>query len=194
MSNSQLRVDVQTATEGQQEKPDGDSNGFTNIQTIHERRQQEYDEEEEDEEPDYKIEKMMPKQNTKEKLIQQNIKLKTQIYELAVQLDEILNKDRQKKKKYGLHSPADDDEAVKAKKLELKRQELIIVETKNQIFELKRQLDSVFNNEIVQQCEDRLKDLKMQLRECEQEKDGLVKIKKGQAKAIKTIRNEEEFK
>lgn len=84
-----------------------------------------------------------------------------------MQLDEILNKDRQKKKKYGLHSPADDDEAVKAKKLELKRQELIIVETKNQIFELKRQLDSVFNNEIVQQCEDRLKDLKMQLRECE---------------------------
>lgn len=77
---------------------------------------------------------MIPKQNTKEKLIEQNIKLKAQIYELAVQLDEILNKDRSKKRKYGLSNQEDDDEAVKAKKLELKRQELVIAETKNQIF------------------------------------------------------------
>ena len=65
---------------------------------------------------------MMPKQNTKEKLVEQNIKLKTQIYELAVQLDEILIRDRTKKKKYGLGLLEEDDEAVKAKKLELKRQ------------------------------------------------------------------------
>ena len=51
----------------------------------------------------------MPKQNTKEKLIEQNIKLKAQIYELAVQLDEILNRDRAKKKKYGISNAEDED-------------------------------------------------------------------------------------
>ena len=44
----------------------------------------------------------------KEKLIEQNIKLKTQIFELAKQLDEILIKDKTRKKKYGI-SPEDDD-------------------------------------------------------------------------------------
>lgn len=42
--------------------------------------------------------------------------MKTQIYQLAVQLDEILAKDKQRKKKYGM-SIEDEDEMVKAKKL-----------------------------------------------------------------------------
>ena len=45
---------------------------------------------------------MLPKQNQKERLIEQNIKLKTQIYELAKQLDEILVKEKAKKKNYGI--------------------------------------------------------------------------------------------
>lgn len=80
---------------------------------------------------------MLPKQNQKQKLIEQNIKLKTQIYQLALQLDEILQKDKSKKKKYGLNSILnidDDDQAIKAKKLELKKQQLQIVEVKNRIF------------------------------------------------------------
>jgi len=36
-------------------------------------------------------------------MIQQNIKLKTQIYELAKQMDEIMQRE-QKSKKYGLHA------------------------------------------------------------------------------------------
>lgn len=39
----------------------------------------------------------------REKMIEQNIKLKTQIYELAKQMDEILAKEK-KQKKYGLHA------------------------------------------------------------------------------------------
>ena len=95
------------------------------------------------------MDNLLPKQNQKQKLIEQNIKLKTQIYELAIQLDQILQRDKLKKKKYGL-TVEDQDQAIKAKKLELKKQELQVVETKNRIFQLKRQLDSVFNNQIVQ--------------------------------------------
>lgn len=73
--------------------------------------------------------------------------------------------------------------------MELKKQELQVVEVKNRIFELKRQLDSVFNNQIVQEREDKLKQVKKKLEELENEKDGLLKIKKIQAKAIKTVKN-----
>ena len=60
---------------------------------------------------------MLPKQNQKEKLIEQNIKLKTQIYELATQLDEILMKDKiNRKKKYGVGIEEEDDR-VRDKKL-----------------------------------------------------------------------------
>ena len=88
---------------------------------------------------------MLPKTTQKEKLIQQNIKLKAQIYELAKQLDEILVKDKNRKKKYGI-SQNDDDETIKAKKLQLKKQQLEIMEVKNKIFVVKRQLESVYNN------------------------------------------------
>lgn len=73
--------------------------------------------------------------------------------------------------------------------MELKKQELQVVDVKNRIFELKRQLDSVFNNQIVQEREDKLKQVKKKLEELENEKDGLLKIKKIQAKAIKTVKN-----
>lgn len=58
-----------------------------NEQGFEVKQSNEYEEEEDDEEPQYKLEKMIPKQNQKERLIEQNIKLKTQIYELAKQLD-----------------------------------------------------------------------------------------------------------
>jgi hypothetical protein len=45
---------------------------------------------------------MAPNVSQREKLIEQNIKLKTQIYELAKQMDEILLKDKARKKKYGM--------------------------------------------------------------------------------------------
>ena len=47
----------------------------------------------------------------------------------------------------------------------------------------------MFNNQIVQEREDKLKQVKKKLEELENEKDGLLKIKKIQAKAIKTVKN-----
>lgn len=133
---------------------------------------------------------MLPKQNQKEKLIEQNIKLKTQIYELASQLDEILVKDKiNRQKKYGV-GLEEEDEKIKEKKLGLKKQELEIMDVKNKIFVLKRELDSVFNNQIIQEKENHLTHIKQKLKILEDEKEGLIKIKKGQSKALKTIKNE----
>ena len=49
------------------------------------------------------------------------MKLKSQIYELASQMDEIMSKE--KKKKYGIHTE-DDDEIVKEKKMILEKQQI----------------------------------------------------------------------
>ena len=40
---------------------------------------------------------------SRDKMIEQNIKLKTQIYELAKQMDEIVQREK-KNKKYGIHA------------------------------------------------------------------------------------------
>ena len=53
---------------------------------------------------------------SRQKMIEQNIKLKTQIYELAKQMDEILAKEK-KHKKYGIHADEEEDEAIKQKKV-----------------------------------------------------------------------------
>lgn len=52
----------------------------------------------------------------KEKLIDQNIKLKTQIFDLSRQLDDIMGKEQNRKKKYGIKE-GEDDETTKAKKM-----------------------------------------------------------------------------
>jgi len=57
-------------------------------------------------------------------MIQQNIKLKTQIFELAKQMDEIMQKEK-KSKKYGIHADElEDDETMKSRKSELKKQQI----------------------------------------------------------------------
>ena len=55
-------------------------------------------------------------------MIEQNIKLKNQIYELANQMDEIMSKEK-KGKKYGMHTD-DDDEIIKEKKITLEKQQI----------------------------------------------------------------------
>ena len=65
--------------------------------------------------------KLSPTAN-KEKMIEQNIKLKNQIYELANQMDEIMSKEK-KGKKYGMHTD-DDDEIIKEKKITLEKQQI----------------------------------------------------------------------
>lgn len=128
-------------------------------------------------------------------MIEQNIKLKTQIYELAKQLDEILAKDKSRKKSYGigLNLVEEEEEIIREKKLEVKKQQIEIMEMKNKIFVGKRQLESVYNNNVILSKEDEIKNLKSELRTLDDEKEGHLNIQKVQVKALKIVRNEEEY-
>jgi hypothetical protein len=128
----------------------------------------------------------------KEKLIDQNIKLKTQIFDLTRQLDEIMGRDQNRKKKFGIKE-GEDDQVTKAKKLELKKEQLEVMSLKNKIHIIKRQLESVYNNRTLLAKEDELKYLKTELENLEQEKKSLLKIKQDQNRALKIIKNEEEY-
>ena len=166
-----------------------------NEQGFEVKQSNQYEEEEDDEQPQYKLEKMIPKQNQKERLIEQNIKLKTQIYELAKQLDQILLKDKSKKKTYGIGLPKieEEDELIRQKRLQIQKQQIEIEEVKSKIFIAKRQLECVYNHEAIQTKEDQIKTLKGKLKILEEEKEGHLNIHKVQSKALKVVRNEEQY-
>ncbi len=82
-------------------------------------------------------------------MIEQNIKLKTQIYELAKQMDEIMIREK-KPKKYGMHADQENDQLLKIKKNQLKKQQAEILTLKNKIFVTKRQLEHVYDSRGIQ--------------------------------------------
>lgn len=73
-------------------------------------------------------------------------------------MDEIMSRDK-KNKKYGIHADEEEDETVKAKKMELKKQQVEIMQLKNKIFMTKRQLEHVYDSRGIQGKEDELKSL-----------------------------------
>ena len=85
----------------------------------------------------------------------------------------------------------EEDELIRDKRLEIKKQQLEIMELKNKIFVAKRQLDSVYNNFVVTERENLIKKLQHQLKELEKEKDGLMNMTQEQDKVLKVVQNEE---
>lgn len=82
---------------------------------------------------------------------------------------------------------------MKAKKAELKKQQIQIMNLKNKIFLTKRQLEHVYDSRGVQGKEDELKNLQKQLKVLQDEKEALMKVKRQQTKALKLIRNDNEY-
>lgn len=93
-------------------------------------------------------------------------------------MDEIMQKNR-KSKKYGIHADeVEDDEAMKSRKSELKKQQIEIMNLKNKIFLTKRQLEHVYDSRGVQGKEDELKHLQKDLKVLQDEKDALLRVKR----------------
>lgn len=68
-------------------------------------------------------------------------------------MDEIMSKEK-KQKKFGIHADEEEDETIKSKKLELKKQQIQIMQLKNKIFMTKRQLEHVYDNRGIQGKQD----------------------------------------
>lgn len=64
---------------------------------------------------------------------------------------------------------------------------------KNKIFLTKRQLEHVYDSRGVQGKEDELKNLQKQLKTLQDEKEGLMRVKREQTKALKLIKNDNEY-
>ena len=61
---------------------------------------------------------------------------------------------------------------------------------KNKIFLTKRQLEHVYDSRGVQGKEDELKNLQKELKTLQDEKEGLMRVKREQTKALKLIKND----
>lgn len=77
--------------------------------------------------------------------------------------------------------------------MELKKQQIEIMQLKNKIFLTKRQLEHVYDSRGIQGKEDELKALQKELKNLQSEKEGLLRIKKEQNKALKVMRNDGEY-
>lgn len=64
---------------------------------------------------------------------------------------------------------------------------------KNKIFLTKRQLQHVYDSRGIQGKEDELKNLQKQLKVLQEEKEALLKVKRQQTKALKMIKNDNEY-
>lgn len=73
------------------------------------------------------------------------------------------------------------------------KQQIELTDLKNRIFIAKRQLECVYNSEQIQLKEDEIKGLRWELRELELEKEGHLNVHNRQSKALKVVRNEEEY-
>lgn len=60
---------------------------------------------------------------------------------------------------------------------------------KNKICIVKRQLENVYNNRNMINKEDQLRNLKQELRQLEDEKQGLTRIKLDQSKNLRNLKN-----
>ena len=78
-----------------------------------------------------------------EKIKEQNIKLKSQLRELAKAMDEVVQKEKQKR--LNKYKKTEVDENLKEKMNELKAQQIEIIQTKNKIAALKRQLENTYD-------------------------------------------------
>ena len=65
-------------------------------------------------------------------------------------------------------SPNDDDQLLREKKGELRKQQLEIMEMKNKIYTVKRQLEKVYNNRNMINKEEDLRLLKQELRQLDE--------------------------
>jgi chromosome segregation ATPase len=132
-------------------------------------------------------------QSEKEKIIEQNIRLKEQIFELSQQLEEILEKDKGRKRRLGGISPGDDEATLREKKSELRKQQLEIAEMKGKIYGVKRQLEKIYNNRNLVSKEQHLRALKQQLHQLDEEKLSLLRIKNEQASHLKALASEQHY-
>lgn len=122
---------------------------------------------------------------------EQNQKLKFQLKELAQAMDDVIQKE--KERRANRYKKAEIDDNLKEKMQELKNQQQEIIQTKSKINNLKRQLETTYDINRIVAKEDELKHLKKELGTLIEEKQSLMKIKGEQAKALEFLRNEEEY-
>ncbi|KRX05035.1 hypothetical protein PPERSA_06669 [Pseudocohnilembus persalinus] len=130
-------------------------------------------------------------QEGKPKLIEQNIKLKSQLKELAKALDDIVYKEKLSKHQKLHHSEVDEDLLLKQE--QLKASERDVVKLKTQIQSLKRQLDNTYDISRVVDKENELKYWQQELDKVCIEQNALNNIKHEQSKALRHLRNGDEY-
>lgn len=105
-------------------------------------------------------------------------------------MEDLVGKEREKKK-YGIG--LEEDEQTEMKRLEGKKIEIKILETKNEIFGLSKELDYVYDQQATIAKENAIRNLENEVRILEEERNGLLKVRKEQEKVLDQLKDGEKY-
>jgi hypothetical protein len=105
-------------------------------------------------------------------------------------MEDLVGKEREKKK-YGIG--LEEDEQTEMKRLEGKKIEIKILETKNEIFGLSKELDYVYDQQATIAKENAIRNLENEVRILEEERNGLLKVRKEQEKVLDHLKDGEKY-
>lgn len=125
-----------------------------------------------------------------QQLAEKNEKLRRELKGIAHATEEIIKKEKQRKKsRYN----SEEDEEVQRKVKQLREQQGLLNQLKKKIASKKRELDTAYQYPLIREKEDELKNLKRILSELTVERDSVLKVKKQQSKALNALKyNKEE--
>lgn len=116
-----------------------------------------------------------------QQLLEKNNKLKDELRNITTATEQILNKERERRRAKYNH---EESKEVQDKQKILKEQQLQLNDLKNKIGSKKRELDNAYQYPLVREKEDELKNLKRIYAEHKKEKESVLRIKKEQEKAL----------
>lgn len=105
-------------------------------------------------------------------------------------MDEILEMEKQKKV-YGIAQ--EDDETLKEKKMILNKQQICILQLKNNIFNLRKENEHTHDHFGLLQKEDQIKSMKIDIERLQHEKDGLLNIRKQKEKTLNASQDDQKY-
>ena len=118
------------------------------------------------------------------RLYQKNSKLKEELLVISKAIEEIVAREKDKRRKKD--KLEDDSDVIRQMKI-IREQQVHITHLKTKTEKRKKELDEAYQYPMVREKEDQLRDLKRQLRELYEQREGAMKVRSEQTRAVSHI-------
>lgn len=128
----------------------------------------------------------------KARIVEENISLKQQIFDISQELELILSRNHTSQQKDAIREDADGSEASSREELTQRERQKEIERLKGKVLAARRQLGEIYDNRRMANMEDEWRSLKVELAQLDDERQGLLRIKQQQDKYCRFVLTQEE--